>query len=79
MVIVLIFTVGVTMAILLVAYSIHPYAGVFVETIMTYQILAVKMSESRKHEGISGIKNRRDRESKAGSIDDRRERYASLR
>lgn len=41
-VIVLIFTVGVTMAILLVAYSIHPYAGVFVETIMTYQILAVK-------------------------------------
>ena len=41
-VIVLVFTVGVTMAILLVAYSIHPYVGFFVETIMTYQILAVK-------------------------------------
>ena len=40
--VVLILTVGVTMAILLVSYSIHPYAGVFIETIMTYQILAVK-------------------------------------
>lgn len=41
-VIVLVFTVGVTMVILLVSYSIHPYVGFFVETIMTYQILAVK-------------------------------------
>lgn len=41
-VMVLVLTVGVTMAILLVSYSIHPYAGVFIETIMTYQILAVK-------------------------------------
>ena len=41
-VMVLVLTVGVTMAILLVSYSIHPYAGVLVETIMTYQILAVK-------------------------------------
>ena len=41
-VMVLVFTVGVTMVILLVSYSIHPYVGFFVETIMTYQILAVK-------------------------------------
>ena len=41
-VMVLVFTVGVTMVILLVSYSIHPYVGFFVEPIMTYQILAVK-------------------------------------
>ena len=41
-VMVLVFTVGVTMVILLVSYSNHPYVGFFVETIMTYQILAVK-------------------------------------
>ena len=35
-------TVCVTAAILSVAYRLHPYAGVLIESIMTYQILATK-------------------------------------
>lgn len=41
-----IFIVGITMlvsaAVLIVAYQIHPYLGVMVELVMTYQILATK-------------------------------------
>lgn len=35
-------TVTVAAAVLFLAYRIHPYAGMAVETIMTYQLLAVK-------------------------------------
>ena len=35
-------TVSVTAVILSVAYRLHPYAGVLIESIMTYQILATK-------------------------------------
>ena len=40
--VVLAVTVAVTTAILLAAYCLHPYIGLLVETIMTYQILATK-------------------------------------
>lgn len=39
---VLLLTGGVTAALLLAAYRIHPACGIVVETVMTYQILAVK-------------------------------------
>lgn len=41
-VLVLLITVSVAAAVLLGAYMIHPYLGIFAETIMTYQILATK-------------------------------------
>lgn len=48
--IVLLVTFVVSVAVLLAGYAIHPWAGVFVEAVMTYQILAAKClaSESKK-------------------------------
>lgn len=48
--IVLLTTVAAAAGILTVSYTIHPYVGIGVETIMTYQILAVKclQTESMK-------------------------------
>jgi len=39
---VLFITLGVTAGFIVWAYCMHPYLGVFVETVMTYQILATK-------------------------------------
>ena len=48
--IVLLVTFLVSAAVLLAGYAIHPWGGVFVEAVMTYQILAAKClaSESKK-------------------------------
>lgn len=47
---VLLFTGGTAAILLGLAYSLHPWAGLFTESVMTYQILAVKClkTESRK-------------------------------
>ena len=59
-VLVLVATTGVTVFLLALSYRIHPYLGVLVETIMTYQILAtkclrvesMKVYHSLKYEGL---------------------------
>ena len=59
-ILVLVVTTGVTVFLLALSYRIHPYLGVLVETIMTYQILAtkclrvesMKVYHSLKYEGL---------------------------
>ena len=59
-ILVLVATTGVTTFLLALSYRIHPYLGVLVETIMTYQILAtkclqvesMKVYHSLKYEGL---------------------------
>lgn len=62
--IVLITTVAVTALLLIGAYSLQPYLGILVETIMTYQILAtkclkvesMKVYKSLKEEGLEAAR-----------------------
>lgn len=59
-ILVLVATTGMTAFLLALSYRIHPYLGVLVETIMTYQILAtkclqvesMKVYHSLKYEGL---------------------------
>lgn len=50
-------TLFVSMLILLLAYYIYPYAGMIVETIMTYQILAIKCLKVESMKVYHSLKN----------------------
>lgn len=51
-------TVAVAAAVLFLAYRIHPYVGIAVETIMTYQLLAVKCLKTESGKVYDRLKAR---------------------
>ena len=56
-IIVLLITLMVVSALLLFTYKIHPYAGMVIETIMTYQILATKCLKVESMKVYNCLKN----------------------
>ena len=50
-------TVAVTMSLLLLAYWLHPYLGIAAETVMTYQILAVKCLKAESMKVYQALKD----------------------